>query len=472
MNIIKNNKFINKMKILLLIFVFIFKYIVGVNILKFYMDRDYTQKNELIFSDLIESKIYINLTLGTHKEKVPFYLYFKDYATYIAGPETLTEKLWYNINKSKNYVNNNEVEFESSRLITNDILHGYKFKKGINSSDVISLNNKKYKFNFFYVSEYDLNIPSYNVIGLKFTKYYAENHDLEFFNFFNQFIKLNLIDSYIFTFSFDKNDWFYNKGVFIVGAYPHHYDKKYFDLEKQKRKIIDLKFYSDIWFFFFDEINFCGEPNSLYTNAEIKIEFNLIATSELYYNIAKRKWFNKLISENKCKEEVIKDYKVFSCDYDENIINKFKNFKIFDKTENFTFEFTYNELFKKINGRYYFLIIFSKQVSGWILGKIFLQKYQITFNQEKRIIYWYEGYSNRVYDINKINKVNLILNIFFIFMIIILAFIIFKIIKNIPRKKRINELDTEYDYQEYKETKKNKDDNIKIELNKKNKLYE
>jgi len=453
-----------------LFIIFLIKYVININYVKFSIDRDYTHKNELIFSELFESKLYINLTLGSHKQKVPFYLNFKDYATYIAGPNTLVEKVWYNVNKSKNYVNNNEVEFESNRLITNDNSHGYKFKKGFNSTDVINLNNKIYKFNFFYVSEFDQNMPAYNVIGLKFTNHYAEEHDVGYYNYINQFKKLNLIDSYIFTLSFDKNDFFYNKGIFTVGAYPHKYDVKHFNLENQKRKKIDLKYNSQKWFFSFDEIHFCDSVNSIHTYVEIQIEFNLISTSELYYNIAKRNWFDNLISQNKCKEEVIKEYKVFSCDYDENIIKQFSNFKIVDKSENFTFELTYKELFKYINGRYYFLIIFNKQISGWILGKIFLQKYQITFNQDSKMMYWYEGYINIYNNINKINKVNIILNIFFILIIIIMTFIIYKIIKNLPRKKRINELDSEYDYKAYKDSNKDNNDNdINIEL-KKNKL--
>ena len=454
-----------------LLIIFFIKYIIDIEYVKFPIDRDYTHKNELIFTELFESKLYINLTLGSHKQKVPFYLYFKDYATYIAGPETLAEKVWYNVYKSKNYVNNKEVEFESNRLITNDNSNGYKFKKGINSTDVININNKKYQFNFFYVSEFDLNMPSYNVIGLKSTNHYAEKHDVGYYNFINQFKNLNLIDSYIFTLSFDKNDFFYNKGIFTLGTFPHIYDNKHFDLKNQKRKKIDLRYNSQKWLFSFDEIHFCNSVNSIHTYVEIQIEFNLIASSDIYYNIAKGNWFDNLISQNKCKEEVIKDYRVFSCDYNEDIIKQFDNFKIVDKGENFIFEFTYKELFKLINGRYYFLIIFNKQISGFILGKIFLQKYQITFNQDSKMIYWYEGYVN--FDnnnINKINKVNIVLNIFFILIIIIMAFIIYKIIKNLPRKKRINELDSEYDYKEYNDSNKDKNDNnIKIEL-KKNKL--
>ena len=97
-----------------LFIIFLIKYVININYVKFSLDRDYTHKNELIFSELFEIKLYINLTLGSHKQKVPFYLNFKDYATYIAGPNTLVEKVWYNVNKSKNYVNNNEVEFENT----------------------------------------------------------------------------------------------------------------------------------------------------------------------------------------------------------------------------------------------------------------------------------------------------------------------------------------------------------------------
>ena len=55
----------------------------------------------------------------------------------------------------------------------------------------------------------------------------------------------------------------------------------------------------------------------------------------------------------------------------------------------------YKDLFKEINGKIYFLVVFNNLPdSRWTLGDVFLRKYQFVFDNELKTIGYYvqEGY--------------------------------------------------------------------------------
>ena len=43
-------------------------------------------------------------------------------------------------------------------------------------------------------------------------------------------------------------------------------------------------------------------------------------------------------------------------------------------------------IFEKVNGNYYFMVVFRKSENTWKLGKQFFQKYQLVFNQDAKQI--------------------------------------------------------------------------------------
>ena len=124
----------------------------------------------------------------------------------------------------------------------------------------------------------------------------------------------------------------------------------------------------------------------------------------------------------------------------------------------------YNDLFYKNekDGKYYFLIYFNVPLTEeekwkqrinsinnrWILGRIFLKRFLLIFDQDKRIIGFYNNKLNQNY-FSKGTLLPWILVFICICIIFVLIFYIFSIYKKI-RRKRVNELDLIYDYIPYK----------------------
>jgi len=121
----------------------------------------------------------------------------------------------------------------------------------------------------------------------------------------------------------------------------------------------------------------------------------------------------------------------------------------------YTFEFTYEDLFIEKDNQYWFLValsIYNTDMEEWFMGIIFLRKYNLIFNQDTKTISYY--------NINLPtfkNKKKFILNEKFvgyiiIFIIIILAVLLIIIILyigkkylKIKEKKRLNHI-YDFDY--------------------------
>ena len=132
------------------------------------------------------------------------------------------------------------------------------------------------------------------------------------------------------------------------------------------------------------------------------------------------------------------------------------------KSKNIIFEFSYQDLFKKVKNKYYFLIAFETKNKGiWRLGKPFLSKYSFVYNGEAKTIGFYQHIKNdsNTDDNIKNNNDNGLLKLgfknIFIFIILLIifialiAFISFRYGKkiNFMRKKLANELnDDDFEY--------------------------
>ena len=119
------------------------------------------------------------------------------------------------------------------------------------------------------------------------------------------------------------------------------------------------------------------------------------------------------------------------------------NFTLIGKDSKINFEFTYEDLFKKINNKWYFLVFFSKNVDLDVfkVGRQFFKKYIAAFDQEKKIVRFYKNkdFGSYFYVISWIL-------VFISFIVIgILVFYIFYYKKN-KRKIRANELEDNYEY--------------------------
>ena len=120
-----------------------------------------------------------------------------------------------------------------------------------------------------------------------------------------------------------------------------------------------------------------------------------------------------------------------------------------------TFELTYQELFKRKNDKIYFLIHFKNDYYNtnnfFEIGKIFLQKYTLTFNQYNRHIGYYNSEIKIEGEEEKKsfweNKILWIVVAVLVVIFAILGVILGKKVRDHTRKKRTNEIDDDnYEY--------------------------
>ena len=287
------------------------------------------------------------------------------------------------------------------------------------------------------------------------------------------------INSYTWTMRFNTID----EGLLIIGNEPHLYNYSYDENKLTYSKIYITKtFYS--WSFSFSSV-IIGElidKNNLIGIIRPDIK-GFIAPEEFFENITNL-FFNKYFSENICQkieifeknvsnndyydEQKIKYYKI-ECNRNKftfNDINIFPTLKFVNIPLNFTFIFNGNELFKEEKEKYVFQIYIS-DINYWYIGRMFLYKYQLIFNEDNKLIGFYTGMKN-ISNKEKNIFFKIILLLFFSCCLLFLIFILFKKYRVLnSNKKYAKELEDDFSYK--------KNDNIsefKSMKNNENKLFD
>ena len=284
------------------------------------------------------------------------------------------------------------------------------------------------------------------------------------------------IETYDFSFRY-KSD---NEGVIVIGAEPHVYDPQNF-YETQYRIVAAMgsnihNLYSYDFYLNFDKVYFSyynystkmEEKKDINVEMGVRIKFDMgvIAGPRDYEKLIREHFFEELFEKKKCYIEDVIDqqynykYHVFSCDKEstqEKIKIEFPTLYFEMKQFNKIFELNYKDLFREKNGKLYFLVYFKQNdyfADYFIIGKIFLKKYFFTFNQDTKMIGYYNvdlpnGQKDKVS-----NKIISFLKNEYLIIIVVILFIIFgvvgfffgKAVYDTVRKKRVNELDDNYDY--------------------------
>ena len=279
----------------------------------------------------------------------------------------------------------------------------------------------------------------------------------------NQIKNKNIISSKLISINYNNE----NEGLILIGKYPHDiYPTKY----KNKR----LKtFYPNKANIASLSINFY-EIYTINNNEKIIIEKNinsnlllnigLIVGTNEYMKFIENTFFNQFIFKNICRKNYgstgWEDFTIFSWIESEDFQSiKFTLLFFSIKSSNLLIELNFNDLFKKIDNRYYFLIIFENyENSVWKIGKPLYLKYNFVYDCDKKIIGIYNenNINKNETDIKKEKNLKIELNSWKIVIIIVLFLIFISLIiiiayffgkrYNIIRKKHANELNDEYDY--------------------------
>ena len=378
-----------------------------------------------------------------------------------------------------------------------------EFSEGAYVSDYVSFYNAidlktnitKSKIEFYYtpyITYKKIDKVCGNIgLGLKqkFTDYNIDT-------FLGELKKRGLINAYSWTYKyFEKNN---NKilnipdinnqyiidnfeGVIILGNYPE-IDKKSDENNNYISTLAVEREKNLKWDIIFSQIFINDKGTNIIDkdiHAYLSINYDYIVSPKEYFDKLILSFFSSYIDNKKCNIKELKhgvyDYEIIVCDKDLFTIKDIKQFPtiyFYHNEFNYTFELNYKDLFEEINNNIYFLIlrnIGNFNAGIWKMGKIFLKKYQFSFNQDSKMIYFFTKFENNKLGIgedhqNINNKVKTKFNNSYIWIAVCIICLIIGIyignkiiVKN--RKMRANELEDKY---EYKSEKVN--NNIKINL--------
>jgi hypothetical protein len=427
------------MKSMIIFFYFIL-IILAVNIKKsiqsyiIYSFKKSKKQIKLYPQNLLQNDLEIAIEIGTPPQNIDLNIRFQTYTFFISSLKTNLTFPVFNESNSKSLV------MISHRISS---VGGQEFISCYRINESIIINHQEIK----NISLALATSSAYNesgVIGFGLVK----SHDFGGALSFLYQMKNNInLDNYAFTLRYDNDDG----GELILGTYPHLYDKNYKEKKFLYTKVGNIGVKID-WVLDFDFIKYDNQIiNGIITKCLIKVEFGLIQAP-----IGLKQYFNDNFFFNKCKEEFYsgKNLTIIHCDKNFDI-KSFKNLSFSLKDIEYEFNLTYKELFIEKDDEYIFSIVFDNKTINsdpfWVLGELFIKKYQLVYDLNKKIIGLYTEIGNqKEYDnVNKSDKkINIYLLMIFVLLWIIIALIIFIFLFfNKPKRNKALELnDDSLDY--------------------------
>lgn len=412
---------------------------------------------EKIIRNIFFNYLYANLSLGNPSQIVPFEININSQTFFVPSK-------YFNRNISLTYEDLSKKEVS------------YSFEdaeKGFNSRDILDINGIKKKINFIFETKLrNYTSIDYDIgnIGLLIpTK--LENG---VYPFMDSLKKAGFIKSSIWTLKFSNKismlDIIFNNekwskiiGELIIGDAPHNYEKnkkiynssEFIEVNASWSKeglFWDIEFY-DIY------LTLKNNETEQKTNstkvrihgdhsAEINPDIGFIVAPIPFFEIINLYFFRKN-KRNMCNYIKIRTiFRYIECENISSLnLSDFPDIS-FD-FKDITFNLTYEDLFiyDKNKKKYIFLIFYEGYTDHWVLGRLFLRKYQFSFNEDTKKIGYYKSMNdfNREFDIEDNKKIIIYIGIIIklLFLIFPFSFILFikKKYNNIKRKKRINEID-------------------------------
>ena len=426
----------------------------------------FKEKFDNIINNITQNRKYLNLSIGTPPQITQFEL-DSNSQTFSASNELFDR------NKSSTYKQASIKEININFEVA---------EKGFNSKDILNIDkNTKKEIHFILGTKFQSKKNNnLGVIGLRIPNL-VQN---EIYPFFESLKSAQLITSFVWTLKFFDNislvdQLTYNEGKdniigeFIFGDEPSRYENdklKYNESEFYKISPLTTKGYidwdlefSNIYLLIRDgqnktKVNFLGGKN-----AEIVINFSFMLGPNYFFDFIKINVFSKYFSDFICREKTSDYvYNYIECDYNSSFkVSSFPDICFEHTGFETTFNLTYKDLFivDKKNNKYIFLIMTKPYYSDWLLGSVFLRKFQFIFNEDSKTIGYYRYFPQNYEDNNKgslldTNGSKNIKTIFIFIAVIIVSFLLVffgMIIQrkyfNKNRKIRANELEENFSYE-------------------------
>ena len=371
---------------------------------------------KIIIDYLSSNNIETKIIVGTPKTTLNLLIYFDCYTICLPNENSIGD---YNKLSSKS----SSLEFldTEKNYVNSYLIKGRKSKETFTFE---TINNGKKKFesiNFIYSSELKNNCSG--ILGFKFIENNIKD-ELKEYNFINTLKRLNIIENYYFTIKYNGK----KKGEIIIGNQPHKYDKKY-NINDYVYTTSKSPTYGHDWAMIFDDIKLGNI--SLLRYDKIYGGYFLIEKGFIECPLKMKSFFDiyfKIeIDNGNCFESDKNKYtKFFYCN---NMIKNFSNLNFYKTDMNYTFSFSKEDLFEKIGDYYFFMVVFKKDTRIWNFGKIFFQKYQFVFEQNKTQIGIYTHIAS-----------GFNIGIFLIFVFGVVIIILSSIIYNRLKKNKWNKL--------------------------------
>ena len=393
-------------------------------------------------SNYYNQYLFTKIKIGSENQNLELSIKLNRYVSYIIGSENSELKSeYFNEKNSKSYKQISTKEYESNE---DEFFSSYK------SEDNIYFGENLFFKNFiFFLSQKKQIFDESGHIGLKMMPSFIDKNNFIGTSFISQLKSNNIINSQYFYFIYNtlnENEFKYD-GNLIIGAAPHQIEENDLFQEKNFHEIyakIDEN-YNSRWNIKFTKVNYGGENLDISDLCEFSTTFGLIIAPINFFLIYEKFFENKDCYGEYNGEDELKNFMYLFCD--ENVdISEFKDVEFLTEDKDIYFVLTYKDLFRKIGKYNYFLILFNKDINQWTFGHIFLNKYTIVFNAEKKTIGYYREINNDSND-NKKNNYGVFIALSITFFIIIVGLIVY-IFYFSPRNRKIrpNELEEKFDY--------------------------
>ena len=403
-----------------------FFYIYSVFILPFKRIFNETMNKDNIFKLLLNNNVVTNIKIGTPSQSLSLSLKSGVFTLDISSNICPTKAKKFNPLNSNTYLKYEEYDspYAPEPLTT----------EADESKDIFIINDKNLTLDFFLyntTTEYES-----GVLGIGFRD---KSEDFNNYNFIYQIKKLNIIKSYTYTIDYEKKD----SGNLIIGEFPHEYNDKIYN--NDNLIVINSLFSNDKKNF---EIGIStiifGEQKieENYYSCDLILENGFIRGTEKLKEYFKNVFLIRQLEKNcfEVKEDEIQTNSINTFYYCNKRINV-PNLKFISR-DGHIFELNEKDLIYEFKGKYYFLIYFNSLNTKCILGKPLFKKYQLTFDQEKKIISFYSKTNKQ----KKKFSLSWFLDIIFIIIIFFLSYYIYKYINNKKKKVKANELEENIDY--------------------------
>ena len=295
-----------------------------------------------------------------------------------------------------------------------------------------------------------------------------DKNKLEENSFLYQLEKNNLISSEVFYFNFEND----KSGKLIIGENIFN-NENYLKIKVGYISSLSSKL---LWSFNFDTIYYGKSENIGAGDGVIELGHGLIIGTSTYEELIKS-FFNK---EKNCFLNYTNignlNLKYFWCEKENDIENKIEELNFELKSINYNFTLNGKDLFFQENNKKFFkiLFLFDLNLKYWYLGLDFLQKFNIRFDHERKLLYIPlkenidnngENKNNKIANddfalLNLVKKWQFWLCFFLIIFIIGLILYVIIYIKKYPKKKPVYELDDTDEYYDYKIKENLSDNNI------------